>query len=249
MPERTRNPRRSANRHRRKAEAALAAALLLVPVACVTKGTYRDVVDQRDSLAAQVVSAEERLAELESTKAELAATLSEKEREVAEMRGTYDGLLADLQAEVASGEVRIEQLRDGIRVDVSDEILFPSGSAELDDHGREVLEKVAAQVAASTHRVEVEGHTDDVPIRGRLAERYATNWELAAVRATRVVRLLQSEGIPGSRLRAVSRAEFDPAAPNDSDEGRQRNRRIGIRLVPAGKAEGAGAVAAAPAPS
>jgi chemotaxis protein MotB len=249
MPARTRNPRRSPNRHRRSAEAALAAALLLGPAACVTKGTYRDVVDQRDTLAAQVASAEERLAVLESTKAELATTLSEKEREVAEMRGTYDGLVADLQAEVASGQVRIQQIRNGIRVDVSDEILFPSGSAELDDHGREVLRKVAAQIAASTHRVEVEGHTDDIPIRGMLAERYATNWELAAARATRVVRLLQGEGIPGSRLRAISRAEFDPAAPNDSEEGRHQNRRIGIRLVPKGETRAADALPAAPAPS
>ena len=58
-----------------------------------------------------------------------------------------------------------------------------------------------------------------------------------------VVRLLQSEGIAGPRIRAVSKAEFDPASSNDSPEGRQRNRRIEIRLVPAGKADGSDAVA------
>jgi chemotaxis protein MotB len=142
--------------------------------------------------------------------------------------------VSDLEAEVASGHVQIEQLRDGIRVNVSDEILFPSGSAEFDDHGREVLKKVAAQIANSPHQVEVEGHTDDVAIVGVLAQRYPTNWELAGARAAQVVRLFQDEGIDGSRMRAISNAEFDPTAANDSPEGRQQNRRIGIRLIPAG---------------
>ena len=93
---------------------------------------------------------------------------------------------------------------------------------------------MAAQIANSPHKVEVEGHTDDVAIVGALAERYPTNWELAGARAARVVRLFQDEGIEGSRMRVVSNAEFDPATSNDSPEGRRRNRRIGIRLIPAG---------------
>ena len=119
----------------------------------------------------------------------------------------------------------------GVRT-VSDEILFPSGSARLDERGRELLEKVAMQVVDKPHRVEVEGHTDDVPITGVLTSRYPTNWELAAARAARVVRLLEQSGIAGPRMRAVSRSEFDPVTANDSPEGRQRNRRIEIRLLP-----------------
>jgi chemotaxis protein MotB len=87
----------------------------------------------------------------------------------------------------------------------------------------------------SPYRVEVEGHTDNRPIRERLAIRYPTNWELAGARSASVVRLLQSEGIAGTRMRVVSLAEFAPVASNDSDEGRAQNRRIEIRLRPAGE--------------
>jgi chemotaxis protein MotB len=214
-------------------QAALAIPLLLGAVSCVSKGTYRATVEERDALAEKSARIEAQLQEIESAKDELASKLSERDREVAELRGTYDGLVSDLEAEVASGHVQIEQLRDGIRVNVSDEILFPPGSAEVDEHGREVLKKVAAQIASSPHQVEVEGHTDDVAIVGALAERYPTNWELAGARAAQVVRLFQDEGIEGTRLRAISNAEFEPAASNDSPEGRQQNRRIGIRLIPA----------------
>jgi chemotaxis protein MotB len=207
--------------------AAIAIPLLLGALSCVSKGTYRGTVEERDALAEKKARVEEQLQALESANGELASKLSARDQEVAELRGTYDGLVSDLEAEVASGHVQIEQL-------VSDEILFPSGSAEFDDHGREVLKKVAAQIANSPHQVEVEGHTDDVAIVGVLAQRYPTNWELAGARAAQVVRLFQDEGIDGSRMRAISNAEFDPTAANDSPEGRQQNRRIGIRLIPAG---------------
>ena len=234
MPNRTRTTRRSSTRGTTWLHAAIAIPLLLGGLSCVSKGTYRAMVEERDALSEKNARVEERLQAIGSTNDELASKLSERDQEVAELRGTYDALVSDLEAEVASGHVQIEQLRDGIRVNVSDEILFPSGSAEVDDRGREVLKKVAAQIAKSPYQVEVEGHTDDVAIVGALAQRYPTNWELAGARAARVVRLFQDEGIEGSRMRVVSNAEFEPAASNDSPEGRQRNRRIGIRLIPAG---------------
>lgn len=225
------------------------AVLLSGTLACVTRGTYDTLAQERDALAAQKATLEAQLGSLEDSKQELTAELSERERRVAEMRGTYDALVEDLESELSSGQVEIEQLRNGIRLNVSDEILFPSGSARLDERGRELLEKVATQVVDTPHRVEVEGHTDDVPITGALTSRYPTNWELAAARAARVVRLLEQGGITGSRMRAVSRSEFDPVTANDSAEGRRRNRRIEIRLVPATPPERQRQTAAAPTPS
>jgi chemotaxis protein MotB len=72
----------------------------------------------------------------------------------------------------------------------------------------------------------VEGHTDDVPV----ARRYPSNWELAAARASSVVRLMIELGVEPDRLKAVSRAEFAPVASNETDEGRAKNRRIEIQL-------------------
>jgi chemotaxis protein MotB len=81
--------------------------------------------------------------------------------------------------------------------------------------------------------INVEGHTDDVPIGPELARRYPTNWELSAARATNVARYLQEKiGIDPSLLSATGYGEYHPVASNEDEEGRTRNRRIEIVLVP-----------------
>ncbi len=169
-------------------------------------------------------------ASLEARQRELEATATE----VVRLQGTYESLVADLEEEVSSGRIEIQQLRDGLRMNVSDEILFASGSARLNGQGQEILRKVAGRLAGLPHRIEVQGHTDNlrIAIGSRLERRYHTNWELAGARAASVVRLFEEAGIPGARLSAVSYAEFQPIVPNDSAEDRKRNRRIEIRLLP-----------------
>ena len=90
-------------------------------------------------------------------------------REIQDLRGTYEGLVEDLEMELAAGHIEIEQLREGIRLNLTQDVLFPSGSAQLNDSGIAVLRKVASRVESVPHRVEVQGHTDDVPVSGRLA--------------------------------------------------------------------------------
>ena len=158
--------------------------------------------------------------------------LTEVRSEVSRLASTYTTLMADLEAEVSSGQIEIEQLREGIRVSVSDDIIFASGSAELDPVGRQVLEKVTRQLLSLEYSIEVQGHTDDRALKSTLVDRFPSNWELAAARASRVVRLMQEKGIPGERLRVVSLASYEPLAPNDSSENRAQNRRIEIRLKP-----------------
>lgn len=169
----------------------------------------------------------ERLARMEA-----AAALAKREAELAKIQSTYDGLVQDLEAEVSAGQIEIQRLRDGLRLNVSDEILFASGSAELDAKGSKVLVKVAAQLKKLSDRIQIRGHTDDRRIGGALAQRYPTNWELAGARAARVVRLLEEKGIDPKRLAAISLGPNDPVVANDSAENRQRNRRIEILLVP-----------------
>ncbi|MBW2725392.1 MAG: OmpA family protein [Deltaproteobacteria bacterium] len=123
-------------------------------------------------------------------------------------------------------------MRDGLQVNVADDVLFLSGSAQIDARGRAMLQKVAEQLLAIPNPIRVEGHTDDIPISGALASRYPTNWELAGARAASVVRLMAEDGVESSRMRAVSSGEYSPRALNDSDEGRAQNRRIEIRLLP-----------------
>ena len=204
----------------------LSPALLLAGLlACVSSGRYEELAAERDALG-------RKLASLEGEKMGLEANLDERAGEISEMRGTYDALLAELEQEVTAGKIQIERLREGIRLNLAQDILFPTGSAELDEQGRDVLGRVSEQLARSSHRVEVEGHTDAQPIGGALAKTYPSNWELAGARAARVVRLFEEKGVDRQSLAAVSFGEIHPVASNADAEGRARNRRIEIRLLP-----------------
>jgi chemotaxis protein MotB len=205
-----------------------------------------DLRQAKESLDASVAELSERKEELEIDLAKTSRALEVRTHEVDELRSTYDGLISDLQTEVAAGRVQIEQLRDGLHVKLAQEILFASGSAELSREGQQVLGKVAERLRELEHQVEVAGHTDNVQIAGPLAQRYPTNWELAGARAAVVVRLLAKRGIPPTRLVAVSFADTKPVESNGTPEGRARNRRIDIRLVPAEKSAPAAQTAAAP---
>lgn len=220
---------------RRAARAArlLAPAILLAGLtACVSSGKYEKLASERDALRKRLAAVEREKQGLERTKQDLETNLEKQQGELSEMRGTYDGLLSELQQEVEAGQVQIQRLRDGIRVNLSQDILFPIGSAELDAQGRDVLTRVSAQLAKASHRIEVEGHTDNLPIGGALARVYPTNWELAGARAARVVRLFEEQGVERDRMAAVSFAEMKPVASNGDEEGRAKNRRIEIRLLP-----------------
>jgi len=189
------------------------------------EGDYSRLQTEAQELDANLGS--ERIARMAA-----ASALAARETEIAGMQSIYDELVTDLESEVSSGQIEIERLREGLRLHVSDDVLFASGSAELDAIGREVLEKVAGRLKELNDFIEVRGHSDDRPIRGSLANRYPTNWDLAAARAARVVRLLEEQGVPGDRLAVMSLGPNDPIAPNDTPDNRALNRRIEIRLEP-----------------
>ena len=186
----------------------------------------------KEELDRSVAELAERKEQLEIDLTKTSKQLAARTHEVDELRSTYDGLVNDLQSEVAAGRVQIEQLRDGLHVKLAQEILFPSGSAELSGEGQRVLGKVAGRLVEVEHQIEVAGHTDNVQISGALAQRYPSNWELAGARAAVVVRLLAREGVPAERLIAASFADTKPVGSNKTPEGRAHNRRIDIRLIP-----------------
>ena len=178
---------------------------------------------------------EQREAEMKELGMELdreKAEVLEQKQGAARLKSTYDGLVSNLENELASGQIEIRQLRDGLSVDVAQEILFASGSANIDKEGQEVLLRVSEQLQKTPYDIIVGGHTDNVQIGPGLTDRYVTNWELAAARASSVVRLFEGAGIGVKRLRAVSFGEHHPRDSNETREGRARNRRIEIRLRP-----------------
>jgi chemotaxis protein MotB len=189
-----------------------------------------DLRERRETLERDVERLARAEADLSRTLAHREEELHARNEELQELRGTYDGLVEELEAEVAAGQIQIEQLREGLRLNVAQDILFASGSTELNESGQKVLRRVAGELVKLPHGVEVQGHTDNVPVRA--SSRFPSNWELAAARAAQVVRLFAGAGVDPSRLRAVSFGEFHPVASNETPEGRLRNRRIEIRLEP-----------------
>ncbi len=116
-----------------------------------------------------------------------------------------------------------------IKINIAAPVLFSSGKAELGGSSAEVLGPVAAVLNTLPNDVIVEGHTDAVPIK---SGDYGTNWELSAARANAVVDLLAARySVPQARMIAAAYGEHRPAAPNDTAEGRAKNRRIEI-IVP-----------------
>jgi len=184
-----------------------------------------DLRQRREALERELGTTERRLAaEREALAAQQAA--------MRELQSTYDGLVTDLQSDVEAGRMAVERLQEGISFELPDDVVFPPGAVEPTAEGRAVVRRLAERLAGGDERVEVHGHTDAVPVSGSLARRFPSNWELAAARAAAVVRLLAAEGVDPGRLTAVSHGAHDPVAPNDTAEGRARNRRIEIRLMP-----------------
>lgn len=165
---------------------------------------------------------------------EMARAIAEKEKAVAELKSTYNDLVEEMQDEIKKGSIEITQLKDKLSLRMVEKILFDSGSATVKKEGEKVLGRVAEILKKVTDkRIRIEGHTDNVPIGSRLAEKFPTNWELSTTRATNVVRYLQEKGgIDPTLLTAAGYSEFNPVASNETDEGRAKNRRIEITLMP-----------------
>jgi chemotaxis protein MotB len=134
---------------------------------------------------------------------------------------------------VRSEGVTVTRLDERLRIMVPDTLLFSSGSAQISEAGQGIILAVARRLADIAGPVEVQGHTDDRPIKGKLSGRFPTNWELSTARATAVVRLMEEQGgIDSSRLSGAGLSMHRPIASNDTEAGRSRNRRIEIVVTP-----------------
>jgi chemotaxis protein MotB len=177
------------------------------------------------SLEQQKSSAQQQVSSLEQQKASLLAASQQQQKQ-------YQDLVQGLSKEVEKGQLQVRQYKNMLSVDLAEQIFFDSGRASLKKEGKEVLKKVGEALKGYENKViRVVGHTDNVPVAKSLQATFPTNWELSVARATNVVRYLQEVGIPAERLVPSGRAEYDPVAPNDTAEGRQKNRRIEIMLL------------------
>lgn len=188
----------------------------------------------REKLAVNQAEAKRTKSDLNAARARTAELERLKVAELEKLKVTYDELVQSLKGEIEAGEVQIRRMKDRLSVNLESKVLFDSGRADLKGSGIEVLRKVGAQLAKiEGKRIQIEGHTDDDPIGGKLKEKYPTNWELSASRALAVVHFLQDEvGMDSQRLSGAGYGEFQPTAENDTVKGKAANRRIEIVLLP-----------------
>jgi len=172
--------------------------------------------------------------ELKRLKADYENLQKRKDEELIHLKTTYDELVEGLKDEIEAGEVQIRRMKDRLSVNLVDKILFDSGKASVKPTGIKILRKIGAELAKiEGKRIQIEGHTDNVPIGGRLKEKFPSNWELSASRAMAVVRILQADvGIDPTLLSSAGYGEYQPAVSNETSEGKADNRRIEIVLLP-----------------
>lgn len=163
-----------------------------------------------------------------------AKTLEEQAQQLKELTSTKDELESKLKDEIAHGDVLVKQVAGELVVDLQDQVLFPSGASEMNDKGKEVLQRVGETMFKAGGKViQVVGHTDNQPISDKLKTQYPSNWELATSRALNVVHFLEDTvKVPGERLVVTGFGQYRPIAKNASKEGRKKNRRIEVILLP-----------------
>lgn len=196
--------------------------------------------EQQQELERQLQTERAQKSELLQTRAQLNASIEEMTRALGELAqrkaqaeeriAEFRDLLGRFRELIDAGRLTVKILDGRMVVQLATDVLFSSGSASLSADGRKAIREVAEVFAEiPDRRFQVEGHTDDVPIR---TERFPSNWELASARALTVLREMLDAGLPAERVSAASYGEFDPVAPNRTKEGKAQNRRIQIVVVP-----------------
>jgi chemotaxis protein MotB len=115
-----------------------------------------------------------------------------------------------------------------IEVEIKTDILFPSGSAQLAPYAVDVIQRLGGALAPFPNPIRVEGHTDNKPIK---TVAFYSNWELSAARAGSVVRVLQARGVGPERLAVIGYGEQRPIQSNDTEQGRNANRRVVVVIL------------------
>jgi chemotaxis protein MotB len=211
--------RRTKNMYRQIRMLLISAALTSMVSGCVSTGTYEKMETSKNQ---EIAALQDRVSELEKQNASLMSNSEETQKQ-------YDALVQGLSKEVEKGQLQVRQYKNMLSVDLAEQVFFDSGSATLKEDGKDVLKKVGGALKGYENKIiRVVGHTDNVPV---LKSPFPSNWDLSVARATTVVRFLQEAGVPPGRMIAAGRGEYSPVAPNDTPEGRQKNRRIEIMLI------------------
>ena len=193
-----------------------------------------------ESARKQIVTATNELMKLESRKQDLQEELSESQVQMSMLRSIenetnrrnqiYEKFVDRLKTMIDGGQLTVSIEQGRIVINLPNNVLFKSGSAKLNPKGEEALTQIASVLSQfSDRRFQIEGHTDNKPIK---SARFPSNWELSTSRALTVIHLLTDMDVVPENISAAGFGEFRPRADNETEEGRQFNRRIEIIMLP-----------------
>ena len=217
---------------RRPITLAVLAGVTLLSSACVSNSKYQALEEDYATLQRANEMIVERDFELYETNVILSEEIAMRDEEIAILAAEQDELAIELETLIVAGTVSMELMKSGLNLTMDEEVLFSSGSATIKPSGVQAISGLVDELIDIPYQIVVVGNTDNVPVGPKLAETFPNNWALAAARASAVVTLMASEGIPPQQLVAVSLGDTQPIASNDTAEGRAKNRRIEVRLRP-----------------
>lgn len=157
--------------------------------------------------------------------------ISKLKSDLSELERAKQELERRLRDEIGDKQVKVEMADKGLVITFVAEVLFDSGKATLRRDSLPKLDKVVAvlNTTVADLNIGIEGHTDNEPIK---KSGWKSNWELSSARALSVLHQLSSRGVEEARLSATGYGEYKPVATNDNREGRQKNRRVEIVILP-----------------
>jgi len=208
-----------------------------------------NLIDLKEQIAIQEQTINEQMkiiAELDSATLKIESSLQDRASEIEfrekRIKELQDAIAqrdkakrqieTDLKEQIKAQQVTLEKLAGKLKVTFVDRILFNSGSAKINEAGKQLLSTFAESLKHNNQNIIVEGHTDNVPIGPELRGKYPTNWELSVARSAAVVRYLtEKPGIEPQRFTASGYSFYKSVASNETEEGRHQNRRIEIILA------------------
>ena len=188
----------------------------------------------KDKLAAELAASKQRVAELERQLAdrdtELAGLRGELSAEMTKLKEAQRGLIRALRPQIERGNITVDLNNERLLINLASSYLFGSGQDELKPAGADALKQVGAVLKDfPEYKVAVDGHTDNVPIRGALKKKFPTNKELSESRAANAAKALTEGGLGAATTRGY--ADTKPVEPNTTNAGRAKNRRVEVRVT------------------
>lgn len=174
-----------------------------------------------DSLSINLADREKKVSELEQV-------LASKEKAVKDLKNKISNALLNFK----DGDITVEVKNGKVYVSLAEQLLFGSGSIQVDSKGVTALQQLAKAIKDQRDiNILVEGHTDNVPV-SKKSQYMQDNWDLSVMRATAITKILTKAGVSSSQITPSGRGEYSPLAANDTPQNKQKNRRTEIIITP-----------------